>query len=525
MKRKFLKNILTVFVIFIVFFWTYKILISKTINDTNSQENNLSRDIELTSDIINLSITDLDTINPIISTNRNVYDISKLIFEPLIQIDNNFKAIPCLAQEWSNLDDTTYIIKLNKNAKWSDGKEFTAKDFVFTVDMLKNDKIKSIYKSNIENIDNIEILDDKSIKIYLKASDDFFEYNLTFPILASHHYDEDFLDETKNKTTIGTGPYKIYDFTENTVTLKKNTYWWQDKNIGFNTINIRLYTNISKTYNDFKSEKIDFINITNSNWEEMIGSIGYNYSEYAGRDLDFITLNCNNNILNNQEVRRAISFAIDKDIIINEVYSGKKIKANSIVNDKSWLYNDDLTSTYNVQKAKQLLIDNGWYVENDVFTKKINNKKVKLNITLLVNNNNEDRCNVAEIIKNNLSSINIDVTIKSVNNIEYNKLLKSKNFDMVIMGITSNFNPNIDFFVGKENYANYENSEIDSLLENIEDLQKSYNKIQEIIENDCPYIPLYFNKNILAYNQKITGNITPTWNNIFLNIETWTKKL
>ena len=524
MKRKNLKYILTILVISIVFFWSYKISISKTQYNTNSQEHNYSYNTELTLDSINLSITDLDTINPIISTNRNVYDISKLIFEPLIQVDTNFKAIPCLAQEWSNLDDTTYIIKLNKDAKWSDGKEFTAKDVVFTVEGLKNNKVKSIYKSNVENIDNIEILDDKSIKIYLKSSDDFFEYNLTFPILASHHYDEDFLDKTKNKMAIGTGPYKIYDFTENAITLKKNTYWWQDKNIGFNTINIKLYTNISEVYNDFKSEKIDFVNMTNSNWEEMIGSIGYNYSEYAGRDLDFITLNCDNNILNNREVRQAISIAIDKDNIINEVYSGKKIKANSIITDKSWLYNDSMTSIPNIQKSKQLLIDNGWYLENDVFTKKINNKKVKLNITLLVNNNNEDRCKIAEIIKDNLSSINIDVTIKSVNNTEYNKLLKNKNFDMVIMGITSNSNPNIDFFVGNNNYANYANREIQSLLENIEDLQESYNKIQEILEDDCPYIPLYFNKNILAYNQKITGNITPTWNNIFLNIETWTKK-
>lgn len=525
MKKNHLKHILIALIIFLVFFWGYKISISKTQGNTNMQSQNSSYNTELTVDYINLSITDLDTINPIISTNRNVYDISKLIFEPLIQVDANFKAMPCLAQEWSNLDDTTYIIKLNKDAKWSDGKEFTAKDVVFTVEELKNDKIKSIYKSNVENIDNIEILDDKSIKIHLKAPDKFFEYNLTFPILASHYYDKDFSDETKNKRAIGTGPYKIYDFTEDTITLKKNTYWWQDKNISFNTINIKLYTNISETYNDFKSEKIDFVNMTNSNWEEMIGSIGYNYSEYTGRDLDFITFNCNNDLLNNKEVRRAISFAIDKDNIINEVYSGKKIKANSIITDKSWLYNDDLTSTHNIQKAKQLLIDNGWYVENDIFIKKINNKKVKLNITLLVNNNNEDRCKVAEIIKDNLSSINIDVTIKSVNNSEYNKLLKNKNFDMVIMGITSNSNPNIDFFIGNDNYANYENSEIESLLENIEDIQKLYNRIQEILEDDCPYIPLYFNKNILAYNQKITGNITPTWNNIFLNIETWTKKL
>ena len=61
---------------------------------------------------ITLAISQFDTINPIITRNKQVQDITKLIFEPLVNITSDGKAEPCLAKEWETTDNMTYIVKL-----------------------------------------------------------------------------------------------------------------------------------------------------------------------------------------------------------------------------------------------------------------------------------------------------------------------------------------------------------------------------------------------------------------------------
>ena len=87
---------------------------------------------------LRLAISQLDTINPIISKNKHVQEISKIIFDPLISYDENYSKEYCLATEVSKVDDLTYLIKLRENVKWSDGSDFKAEDVRYTLGLLKN---------------------------------------------------------------------------------------------------------------------------------------------------------------------------------------------------------------------------------------------------------------------------------------------------------------------------------------------------------------------------------------------------
>ena len=82
-----------------------------------------------------------------LSNNRNVQEIAKLIYEPLIELDENYKLKPCLAKEWAKSGDMSYVIKLRNNVKWQDGTAFTAQDVKYTVETLK--QINSIYSYNV----------------------------------------------------------------------------------------------------------------------------------------------------------------------------------------------------------------------------------------------------------------------------------------------------------------------------------------------------------------------------------------
>ncbi len=135
------------------------------VQDQTSTVNTLITDLRL-------GIADFDTINPLISKNKNVKEISKLIFDSLITISNDYKLEYVLASEISKTDNLTYIIKLKENIKWQDGSDFNAQDVKFTIDTIKNQS--SIYSSNLENVVGLEIIDNYTIKLMLSRRNRIF---------------------------------------------------------------------------------------------------------------------------------------------------------------------------------------------------------------------------------------------------------------------------------------------------------------------------------------------------------------
>ena len=130
---------------------------------------------------LRLGISEFDTINPIISENKEIINISPLIYDPLLTLSNNYELQLCLAKEYSKVNNTSYIVKLNENIKWSDGTEFTADDVKFTIETLK--VTSSVYSDNVKDIKDVEVVDKNTIRINLKEEVPFFEYNLIFPIV------------------------------------------------------------------------------------------------------------------------------------------------------------------------------------------------------------------------------------------------------------------------------------------------------------------------------------------------------
>ena len=198
MRSNLFKYIFMVFFIGIMVFAIYKI---RTDEETKNQvQNQVTENEEQRIKEINLGIAEYDTLNPIISNNKNVQDIQKIIYEPLVNLTSDYKAEPCLAEQWAKQTETSYIIKLRENVKWSDGTKFTAEDVKYTVDRLK--EIQSIYSYNVAEVVQLDVVDEHTITITLSKEVPFFEYNLTFPIIEAATYSNEGIPT-------GTGKYKI----------------------------------------------------------------------------------------------------------------------------------------------------------------------------------------------------------------------------------------------------------------------------------------------------------------------------
>lgn len=207
-KNSILKYIFFIFVILIAVFAVFQIRKKSQVEEVKEeavQEEQVKQELKI-------GIPEYDTINPILSNNKYVQDISKLIYEPLITLNNNYELEVCLAEEWAKTSDTTYVIKLKQNINWETEENLTAYDVIFTIQKLK--EINSIYTPNVQNILQAEAVDNYTIQITLDQEIPFFEYNLTFPIMNNTYCsNEDFVNSEKIRTAIGTGPYKINSIT------------------------------------------------------------------------------------------------------------------------------------------------------------------------------------------------------------------------------------------------------------------------------------------------------------------------
>ncbi len=526
MKSNIFKYIFIIFVIIIVIVAFF--VIRNNENEQQAGEETATNTNEEIVKEIRLGMAQCDTLNPLLTTNKNVQDITKLVYEPLVDISSDYKATPALATEWAKQDATTYIIKLRENVKWSNGERFTSADVQFTYDKLKENS--SIYSSNLEHVTMLEVVDDYTVKMYLDQEIPFFEYYLTFPILSKTFYDTQDYYNT-GIVPVGTGKYKVDSVQENFITLTKNTNWWdRDTEITIEKINVNVYDSVGELYNAFKLGNVDLVSTSNTNIQEYIGTIGYSTKEIKGREHDFIVLNTQNELLANQEVRKAISYSIDKNNIVSNVFQNKYYTSSFPLDYGSWVYQEqDASSGYNPEQANQLLSENGWSYRSGTWQKTINRRTRRIELNLIVKASNSTQISVAENIKTQLANQGIIINIQQYSDEQYNIAIKNKSYDMILCSM--NLSPNLDMslFFGDGNLANYTNEEVTNLMNEVknttdeETIKKDYVRLAEIYKTDIPYISLYTNKYTIAYNTELVGEINSNWFNPFCGIETWYK--
>lgn len=473
---------------------------------------------------LRLGIAEFDTLNPIVSGNKNVKEISRLIFDSLMTINSDYSLGYGLATEIAKLDNVTYLIKLRENVKWHDGTDFTAQDVKFTIDTIKNSFPSSVYGENLQYVTGLEIVDSYTIKITLAQEVEFFEYNLTFPILSNNYFaNEDFVNTAKNNTIIGTGMFKVSEKTDNSIRLEKNEeYWNEEKDSLITEINITLYSNIGEVYTAFKSGYIDIMDININNVEEYVGSLGYSKTDYDDRNVDFLSFNTQSENVSEPAVRKAISLLIDKNNIIANLGSGYA-SANFLYSSSNWMYDTRLDVSYNTEEAARLLTEAGWTYTNNTWVK---DGRI-LRFTIVVDTNNSIRVAAAGLISQQLSNSGIQVSVNEVSSSNFNNYLNNKNYDAIITGITIGYSPKLSTLFSGDNLANYYNETVSGIVENSKNindynaLRETYLELYDQYLIDFPYIFLYRETDSVIYNQSLCGTINPNSYSIFYNIDKW----
>lgn len=463
MKLKYFKNIFIVTIILLILAGIYIIYIkrgpAKNNLETQGKETNVIKEFSI-------GVTDFDTINPILSKNLEIQYLNKLIYEPLVNITRDFNVEPSIAEEWSKIDDVTYIIKLDEGKTWENGRRVQVEDVENTIEVIK--KENTIYKENVQKIGQIEKIDETTMKIYLTEPVNFFEYFLCFPIIDINTYN--------TEIPLGTGKYKYTNITENQITIESSD----------NKIIVKLFKNSTELYNNFTRENVDIIITKNPNYENYIGNIGFEETIIPGRTFYYILLEN----ISDVNMRKWLDMATNKEKLIYNLYNKKYIPANTPLAYGSYL---------NLSNEKQQEKD------QELFTQK------KMNLTISVKN--EDKI-IAEKMQEQLKEYEINLRIQTYQNSKADLILKKQ---------TTIITPDISQYFSEEKMKKQIKQANE--IENKQILKQKYQQILNEYKEQMPFISLFFDSYIILHNNKLKGDFSGNWYNIFYNVDGWYKSI
>jgi len=516
--------------------------------------------------------SDIESFNPLYSFSGYEVHISELLYLSLVQyewneIEGKLDPYPMLAEKWEWADDSSSIkFFLRDDVYWSDGRKFNSEDVVFSFDLYSDPRVNSRFYGFFENFyvsndreDSLHVILDKTFEVQDSFTVTFnFRKNsipslkdIDYPLLPRHVYEhvdrENFSQSEKDIKLVTNGPFLVEKWDKNqAIILKssKNCFLYnsvsadQDENTKpVERLVFKIVPDYNSRITQLKKGEIDLMeDVKPDNVSSLKENEKINIASVKGREFDYMGWNninideyrkgrlLPNKLFGNPEVRKALTYAVNREEVLSEYLKGFGDLASGPVSPIFKKYFDERLKPleYDPEKAKKILSEQGWSDKdkNGILEKGNSQFSFILNIP----SGNPRREFASTVIKNNFREIGIDVSVQAYEPRVFFQKLFSREFDAWIAAwvipLPLDLKPfwHSDLQANQFNLAGYRNNRVDSLLELIietknDDVKtESYKKLQSIIYDDTPFTFLYWTDNIVAYNKKIKNiNVTPLY--------------
>ncbi len=438
-----------------------------------------------------------------------------------------------LAESWSvGEDGVTWTFNLRHGVKFHNGKEFTSKDVVASYDRLLNEvavRYNSLAKGYIEDV---YAVDDYTVCIVTPGPVASLLANLTHRsnlILDADYIEKYGLDLGLTAESVnGTGPYRLASWNKDQEMVFESFPDYFEGEVPTKTIDILIVTDANARCVALETGQVDIATVNSSEIPRLQETPGIQVLMLEGIGSQGLQFNCANEYMKDPRVRQAISYAIDRQLIIDTLYSdiGEKV-CTAPVNPNVWGYYDFGVIPQDVEKAKALLAEAGYPDGFDII------------IQLYPNyNKSTETC---EMIVSMLADVGINATIEVVDNATFkacrgNRSYPGEDFPwaMFFMGYgagTADCDEGLRRIWStspdgnnNNNYGWYSNAEVDRLLEaaigelDEEKRLELYKDAQQILFLDDP-AALFINDryNIWTMSDKVEGFAVNVNNAIFWN--------
>lgn len=455
----------------------------------------------------------------------NAHNILLDLYEGLMTVDINGKPEYGIAQS-HQVKGNTWIFTLKKSARWSDGKPVIAQDFVRAWRIAIDPQTAAPYAFLFDNIVHakkimhmkltpeklaVNAIDDHTLSIVLWKQDVAFLEKLTLPIFFPLHPDHH--KKMHNKTIISNGPYHMSEWNiQEKVILKKNPHYHEADVVYFDQVNYWVTDNQSSELKRFRAGELD---ITESIPDSQIEWIKKNLKDelritpYLGSF--FLGLNLKNQHLSNHHLRKALSLAIDRDILTEKVLKSGQVAAYGVIPQALVKHQNpvaELTQEQRNVQAQQALINS-----------KVN--KHELTIEILYNSSDNQRKVALAVAAMWRQTLGIRSRLVNQEWKVFVQSRKSMQRQAFRSGWIADYADALSFlnvFVSHSefNFYRYNNAVYDEMVDQISKSEDAETKIhmieqaENLLMHDIPVIPLYYyvsrhlvNRQILGFNNNV----------------------
>ena len=448
---------------------------------------------------------------------KDGYYCSKILYvwEPLVTQDENAAPVPCLAESWEMSENgTQWTFYLRQGVKFHDGSDFNADAVIANFDRMKMGvKSSSFYPLDIDshypNLESYEKVDDYTIRLTFSQPAPTQLYNMVN--FGSAIYSPNCFDENGdfNGICIGTGPFKITEnkLDEYVLLERFDDYWGEAAKA--KTIRVRVIPDADTRFSALKSGEImgviDLNAIPTSLAVELEGDDNFALTTTKSTMIRFLCLNGTQFPFNDVRMRQAVSLALQRSVITEDLYDGFGTPTTNILNYSTPFYKE-FPVEEDMEKAKELAAE----VLGDE----------RVTVTYLYNGSEAAQKGEAELIASWLSEIGIDCELMPMEMTNMKEQMKTGDYGIARMqqGL-SNSEPSTIFrrFMltsgdQNQNYSlGYHSDEVDALMAEAESAldmdvrTECYNRIQEISTQEFPVVPLFNDVTLMACNTKLSG--------------------
>ncbi|MDH2436546.1 ABC transporter substrate-binding protein [Pokkaliibacter sp. MBI-7] len=448
--------------------------------------------------------------------------IARNLFEGLVIQDDKGNILPGVATSWDvNDNNTVFTFHLRDDAKWSNGDPVTAGDFVFAWQRAVDPKTASPYSwyiemttmANASDIINgkkspdqlgVKALDDHTLQVVLDKPIPYFIRMLGHTTMVPAN--KKVIDQWGEKWTspdhfVGNGAYTLTDWVVNErIVLKRNPNYWDNKDTVVNQITVLPIESENSELSRYKAGEIDITNgstpIAIEHFRQLkkdipdqihtTGQVGTYYYSFNNKKAPF----------DDARIRKALSFAIDRDVITDKITGQGEIPAYAFVPDitagftpvvPAWA---KLTQKERVEEAKKLMKEAGYGPDHP------------LSFELLYNTSDNHKKIAIAVAAMWKQSLGVNVSLVNQEWKTYLATERAGDFQVARAGWVGDYNEAstmLDLLTTKNgnNYARYSNPEYDMLMADSKSVvdetkrNEMYNKAATLLDRDMPVAPIY----------------------------------
>lgn len=439
------------------------------------------------------------SLNPMISNDYTNRVLLSLIYQGLFTVDANYEAHPMLCESYRiSPNYKTWTFYLNDFARFSDGTRVTPEDVLASYEAAKNSKY---YGGRFVHVSSIEVSGDKGIVFYMDTPYEDLPLLLDIPIIKAG--DEEAMYPR------GTGPY-IYEKNLSGSHLRRVQDWWCDATVAATAISIPLVEAQSPSgiRDEFEFNDVGLV---------CADPYAHDYADFRG-DFElwqvdngvflYLAVNVlysNNDVFEEPDFRSALTYAIDREYLVDKFYHGFAQPATLAASPSSPYYSDALAKNYEYDPVLFISELNSFGV-------------VKGSLRLLVNKDDIVRLRVARTIAEMLTELGVPTETMEMDSSGFISSIKQGNYDLYLGQTRLSANMDLTPFFSRWGNMSYNGIYSEGIYELCLDALENhgnYYNLLKTVADDGRIIPILFSNYTVFASRGLMSDLAPSRDNVF----------